>query len=87
MERKLSKLSAWHPQCFCCHKCAKAFQNNHYVYEGSDKEIYCKTCFKKTFPENETPQIFADTSKVNLNSNTRVPADYELCRYLPTTTP
>jgi hypothetical protein len=64
MERKLSKKSAWHPKCFCCSKCATAFQNIHYIYEGTDDEIYCKTCFKKAFPENETPKIFADTGKV-----------------------
>ena len=64
MERKLSKRSAWHPKCFSCNKCSTAFQNIHYVYEGKDDEIYCKQCYKKTFPENETPQIFADTGKV-----------------------
>jgi len=64
MERKLSKNFAWHPKCFCCSKCATPFQNTHYVYEGTDNEIYCKTCFKKAFPENETPQIYADTGKI-----------------------
>ena len=64
MERKLSKNAAWHLQCFCCAKCKVAFQNNHYVYEGVDKEIYCKGCFKKTFPESEIPLIFTDTTKI-----------------------
>jgi len=64
MERKLSKKSAWHTKCFCCKKCATAFQNLHSVYEGTDDEIYCKGCFKKVFPENETPLIFADTTKI-----------------------
>jgi len=64
MERKLSKRSAWHIKCFSCKKCQKPFQNIHYVYEGTDDEIYCKSCFKKTFPENETPLIYTDTTKI-----------------------
>ena len=69
MERKMSKNFAWHTNCFSCKKCAIPFQNLHYVYEGTDKEIYCKTCFKKTFPENETPQIYSDTSKIPAESD------------------
>jgi len=69
MERKLSKTRAWHTKCFCCVKCSKAFQNIHYVFEGADKEIYCKACFKKTFPESEIPLTYSDTTKIAADSD------------------
>jgi len=69
MERKLSKSAAWHTKCFSCVKCAKPFLNIHYVYEGADKEIYCKGCFKKTFPESEIPLTYADTTKISAQSD------------------
>ena len=68
MERKLSKKSAWHTKCFCCKRCTKPFQSIHYVYEAEDGEIYCKTCFVKTFPENETPLVYNDTTKISSES-------------------
>ena len=64
IERKLSKTGAWHTKCFCCVKCSSPFLNLHYVLEGSDKEIYCKGCFKKAFPESETPLTYNDTTKI-----------------------
>ena len=64
MERKTSKKGSWHTKCFCCVKCSKPFQSYDYVYEGSDNEIYCEGCHKKSFPEVETPKIYSDTTKI-----------------------
>ena len=69
MERKLSKKSAWHNKCFSCKKCSKPFQSIHYVYEAEDNEIYCKPCFRKSFPENETPLVHSDTSKIQSHND------------------
>ena len=32
--------------------------------DGPDGEIYCKPCFKKSFPVAETPLIYADTGAI-----------------------
>ena len=68
MERKVSKSSAWHTKCFSCKKCNKPFLSLHYVYEAEDGEIYCKTCFSKSFPESETPLVYSDTTKISSES-------------------
>lgn len=69
MERKESKKAAWHMKCFCCKKCQKPFDNLKYVHDGSDNEIYCSPCFKKTFPENQTPLIHSDTTKIDATND------------------
>ena len=33
-----------------------------YTYDAPDGELYCKDCFKKTFPTAEMPLIYSDTS-------------------------
>ncbi|CAB4062558.1 unnamed protein product [Lepeophtheirus salmonis] len=64
-ERKASKNHYWHKKCFNCAKCHKSFTGTlEYVFEGSNDEIYCKTCLKKTFPENETPLVYSDTTLI-----------------------
>ena len=74
MERKASKKGFWHTKCFSCKKCSKPFQSIHYVYEADDNEIYCKGCYKKSFPENETPLVYSDTTKIlSDNADTTCP--------------
>ena len=68
MERKLSKTKAWHNKCFSCCKCTKPFLNIHYVYE-KDSEIFCKLCFKKSFPESEVPLTYNDTTKIKADND------------------
>lgn len=38
----------WHKGCFKCNECKKGLDSRN-VNEGSDKEIYCKTCYSKKF--------------------------------------
>ena len=60
-----SKSFVWHKKCFSCIKCNGTLNATiHYAYEGSDNEIYCKSCFKKTFPNTDFPKIYNDTSVI-----------------------
>ena len=61
-ERITSKSFNWHKKCFNCVKCSSPFGTIHYANEGPDSEIYCKSCFKKSFPNNEIPKLFNDTT-------------------------
>ena len=62
-ERIASKSHNWHKKCFNCIKCSTTLNTKtHHPYEGADSEIYCKSCFKKSFPNNEMPKIFNDTT-------------------------
>ena len=64
-ERIASKSHSWHKKCFCCIKCSTPLNaSTHYAFEGTDEEIYCKICFKKTFPNTEMPKIYNDTSLI-----------------------
>lgn len=64
-ERIASKNHNWHRKCFSCAKCSSTLHATiHYAFDGSDGEIYCKTCFKKTFPTSEIPLIYSDTSVI-----------------------
>ena len=63
-ERIASKSFTFHRKCFCCTKCQNPLGAGtlHYAFEGSDQELYCKTCFKKCFPNTEMPKIYSDTT-------------------------
>lgn len=62
-ERKASKNHYWHKKCFSCKKCHKNMEGPMtYTYDAPDGELYCKDCFKKTFPRAEMPLIYSDTT-------------------------
>ena len=64
-ERKASRTLFWHKKCFSCRKCHKALDSAlQYTHEGPDREIYCKDCFRKSFPESEVPLLYQDTTKI-----------------------
>jgi formylmethanofuran dehydrogenase subunit E len=64
-ERITSKSFSWHRKCYCCVKCSSPLNAAiHYAQEGSDEEIYCKSCFKKTYPNTDMPKIYSDTSVI-----------------------
>jgi len=67
-ERIASNSFSWHRTCFCCVKCSSPLSaTNKYNYEGPDDELYCKTCFKKSFPNTVAPKMFGDTSIIKPN--------------------
>ena len=67
-ERIASNSFSWHRSCFSCVKCSSPLSaTNKYNYEGPDGELYCKTCFKKSFPNTEAPKLFGDTSIIKPN--------------------
>ena len=43
-----SKQKSYHKKCASCLACAKQLDHNN-VYEGTDKEIYCKNCYGRKF--------------------------------------
>ncbi|TRY73464.1 hypothetical protein TCAL_02229 [Tigriopus californicus] len=55
-ERKASTKHYWHKKCFNCFKCHRGLdETHHYIYDAPDNEIYCKDCFKKSFPSLRCP--------------------------------
>ena len=67
-ERIASKSFSWHRTCFSCVKCSKPLSATiNYNFEGPDEELYCKTCFKRQFPNTEPPMINGDTTLIKPN--------------------